>query len=444
MLSLHNQRQPRLSPLVVHQRDQHVQLTMRPYVGEPQPSVSIVAEIDDTRVVIFDSARDVLAALSLEREETHRIRLSLIEDPSSATACILQFRGVWLSKGAILVPHGSHEHDSRDKSVLNSERDPPNRRKSFDLVTDAEPAAYETKHHKKPDLSRTKLSYIMTWDRNLARHTNADFSRLTLGNYSLVGTQEQSQGSHLTTQHLYFRAGPPSTPLFSHAYRFPSDPPDVLILQLGTNDAAHLEATQTLTPPTPSHQINKHLDAITTAYATFIKSIRKSAYPASSPTNNNGTQSCYTHSLWQQDYLYNSAPATLPILILPPLNAPRYFAAALQSLVFDLVTKEGDTALHLIDTKGWFQNADFIAQSSSNATTTILTPQAQKTFATYIRQHLCPYLSTNPEDECSFRRHDIRTGKVYVPVEDELEKVLLESKIRKVNEGLFGIPFGRN
>ena len=423
-------------------------MTIRQYVGEPQSPVSIVAEIDGTCVVNFDSERKGLAALSLEREKTHRIRLSLIETPTSVSgAGTLQFRGVWVSKGAMLIPRDSAEHDDGHLHTQHSTRGLPARRKSFELVTDTIPPGSARDDSTESDVSKRTISQIMTWDRQLANYMNADFTRLTLGYDSLVCAEDQSQGSCVTTQDLYFRAGPPSTPLFSHAYSFSSHPPDVLIVQLGTNDAAHLEALRTQTPPAPSHQVHKHLDAITTAYATFIKSIRKSAYPGSSLANDRDIEHSTTASLWQQDHLYNSAPAILPIFILPPLNAPSYFTAALQSLVYDLLTKEGDTSLHLIDTKGWFQSTDFVAISSSSdappdprspSQFTLLTAQAQMKFTTYMHQHLCPYLSTDPDEECSFRQHDIHTGKVYVPVEDELEKVLLESKIRKVKEGLFG------
>ena len=149
-------------------------------------------------------------------------------------------------------------------------------------------------------------------------------------------------------------------------------------------------------------------------------------------------------------FVYNSAPSTIPILVLSPFSfsgsgsGSEIWASSTQHVVHKL-RDEGDVATFWIDTSGWFGEEDFAASNTEkyakrSATATgpreeNLTPQGLRKARAYMAAHLCQYLAPDAST-CPFLRHEVYKGKVYVPRDAAVEKLLEELKVKRI-KGLF-------
>ncbi|KAL9625338.1 MAG: hypothetical protein Q9160_000401 [Pyrenula sp. 1 TL-2023] len=99
-----------------------------------------------------------------------------------------------------------------------------------------------------------------------------------------------------------------------------------------------------------------------------------------------------------------------------------------------LWTEDGDAHVHWIDTSGWLDKPS----SPETEPDAGLTATEHKLVASYLSMHLCPHLAETPNEECEFLGHEAPyVGKVVVPRERELERMLEQSKIEKIKEKFF-------
>ena len=425
----------------------------------PSAHISVIARLNGNQTWYFDSGRKAFLKVPINDLGFHTIRLILGDTVSNSKQAhgTLHFRGIWLGKGGKLMdaiedpelsenrlsqqcrPSVQQPQGDQNTSQLaqNSGKRPSSSRssqRSFELVSD-EPNFAQIEEAANVTLaSAHATSMLVSWKVHLADVFQADLTYIPTQLASLSKKSTVLDESPFTAQEIYFRSGLPGTSLFSRPWRFNGLPPDVLILQLGSNDASALACLQSDAESKFSHSVTKFVQSFTHAYEVLVKSIRKAAHPTSSPQLSGN----------RYDYIYNSAPDLVPIILLPPLNAPAIIIHAIQAAVTTL-RKEGDTSLFLLDAHGWLDSADLMyteqnvtfAEKQCTIETVSLAAHAHKKFAAYLSQHVCPYLTADPV-QCPFKPLDLYQGKVYDAAEDELNKVLLESKISKVKGALFG------
>lgn len=448
LLSLHNRRSskpPSETPRIIN-----LGLSLNSISGGVSAqAVSLVVYIDKAPSTYVESRGYGLVAVTnskLEPTIHHHIRIVLAGgiDPLGWTT--MQFKGLWLSKGGSLKdPVGSSfstlqnggegkencsaelasnafsQSNSRRKNDSFAVRGPNSYEKTFELITDAPSLGGNSEASVDSATSMKSFTHTIDWGTQLANVFNVHHTRINVGKYCLTKKCHLDDPTP-TIQDIYFRSGPPGTSLFNRPWSFGGSAPDVLILHLGYNDVYHLLSSD----PGSGENVAQHetissfLQTFSSSYTTFIQSIRKTAYPIHPAY-------LHTHRPINHDYIYNSAPNDIRIFIVPPFNAPTAVLATLQTLVTTL-RDGGDTTLFLLHTTGWLQPTDFDADNHA-----LLAPSAHAKIAASLALHLCPYLSADDET-CPFRRHDVYQGTVYLPSEDEVGKVLVESKIGKIKQ----------
>lgn len=159
-------------------------------------------------------------------------------------------------------------------------------------------------------------------------------------------------------------------------------------------------------------------------YIKFVRAIRRVAYPLH-------PAAFQDYSSNADGYVYNSAPATIPIFVVVPFTGAMQFST---QKVVEKLQSEGDKAVYWLDTSGWFSAEDFESDPDSDSTgekRLLLTSQGNRKAAAFLHAHLCHYLADDPT-QCPFQKHEAYTGRVYVPRDAELEKLMEESKVRKL------------
>lgn len=160
------------------------------------------------------------------------------------------------------------------------------------------------------------------------------------------------------------------------------------------------------------------------AYVQFVQTIRRAAYPLH-------PAAIHDYLLNADGFVYNSAPATIPIFVVSPFTGEMFHSS---QRVVQKLQSEGDNAVFWLDTSGWFSSADFDADvddPASNRRRPRLNAQGNRKAAVSLHAHLCHYLADD-QNHCPFLKHEAYTGKVYVPIDAELDKLIEESKVRKL------------
>lgn len=159
------------------------------------------------------------------------------------------------------------------------------------------------------------------------------------------------------------------------------------------------------------------------SYCKLIAAIRRAAYPL-----HPGALQDYSSNA--DGFVYNSAPATLPIFVVSPFAGEVFHST---QKVVEKLQSEGDKAVYWLDTSGWFSGTDFDSVEDRRASHAkqILNVQGNRKAAAFLHAHLCHFLAQEPSD-CPFLKHEAFTGKVYVPKDADLEKLIEESKIEKL------------
>lgn len=157
-------------------------------------------------------------------------------------------------------------------------------------------------------------------------------------------------------------------------------------------------------------------------YMDLVQDIRKAAYPIHSAALGD----------YQADgdgFVYNSAPAMTPILIVAPFTGALHHST---QKVVQRLQEGGDRSVFWIDSSGWFSSSDFHpSDSDGDLSRQVLNARGTRKAALYMHAHLCHYLHPD-QSRCQFFPHDIYTGQVYIPEAAELEKLTEELKLQKL------------
>lgn len=160
------------------------------------------------------------------------------------------------------------------------------------------------------------------------------------------------------------------------------------------------------------------------SYLDFIRAVRRAAYPLH-------PAALHDYSSNADGFVYNSAPATIPIFVISPVSGE--MSQSSQRVVARLHS-EGDKAVFWLDTSGWFSATDFAVDvdgRSSNEKHRHLNVQGNRKAAIFLHAHLCHYLAKD-SSRCPFLKHEAYTGKVYNPRDADFDKWMEESKVKKL------------
>lgn len=192
------------------------------------------------------------------------------------------------------------------------------------------------------------------------------------------------------------------------------------MLVLGSSDEASFQKHDSEYEET-IHDLQRKFED---AYVKFVQTIRRAAYPLH-------PAALHEYSSNADGFVYNSAPATIPIFVVTPFHGE--ISHSTQKVV-ERLQSEGDNAVFWVDTSGWFSSADFdtdVDDPMSDRRGLRLNAQGNRKAAVYLHGHLCHYVAED-QSQCPFLRHEAYTGKVYVPRDAELDKLIEESKIKKL------------
>lgn len=307
-------------------------------------------------------------------------------------------------------------------------------------------------------LSTTPVSSTASWAVNWPTLLQNNFNDTT------VTTLDVSSSSCLTSrckkiaakpQHIFFRSGPPDSTLHNHLWPFTqtTSVPSALVLMLGLSDVENLLAT---TVP-GKHTLTSFTEELSHEYSSFVQTIRRTAYSPSSLANiksRSGPDSnpnSEQRTLLDESYLYNSAPSTLPIvLVLPPIPSILLVSHSRQikSTLHHTATKVidnlrwhiGDRKTVLVDTAGWLNDSDFTSCENHrsdyvSASDFVLNQSGHVKFAHYLSLHLCPYMGGK---DCPFEKHEDYTGNLAVPEIEAIGRKMEAKRVEKLHE-MFGI-----
>lgn len=170
------------------------------------------------------------------------------------------------------------------------------------------------------------------------------------------------------------------------------------------------------------------------AYVKFVQAIRRAAYPLH-------PAALHDFSSNADGFVYNSAPATIPIFVVNPYSGELSHST---QRVVEKLQSEGDKAVFWLDTSGWFSPEDFdvdIHGFVPDEETRQLNIQGNRKAAVFFNQHLCHYLAED-QAQCPFLKHEAYTGTVFVPKDAELDKFIEGAKVEKL-KALFRPEVGK-
>ena len=470
-LELHNRKTAKLSSHNKHDGTTSLLLTPKQLKFSPAGPVRLLITVNGTHEVAHhQEAYGILPlVIGINVSCLHTIEVTLLQSASPAT---LQLKGLWLRKGGQLL-HTSPRPDvvaqlanATDEKETDSQigrRSVRLRRRlievmaPFSLLGVSQGPEWEvTSQHDRrivPWLKLVQQNFINTTTSELVLETGACLTKR-------CQTQDSTSPAPATAQSIFFRAGAPNTYLFDRLWPFSSaaDLPTALILVLGVAD---VETFLNTTSPT-KHQVSQFVDEFSRSYSEFIQTIRRTAYSPASMSRRQLTDEISFQKGPDESYLYISATSQMPIfLVLPPLPPtevePRSKHLAhllnhgMSKVLNELKWHIGDKRTFVIDTAGWLDVKDFVAQGVSTRTGSdqmphvdlSLTGTGHVKFAQHLSPHLCHYLVDRDRDdgmaECPFDRHDEYTGNLYEPDESSVRKIIQEIKVKKVKE-MFGVP----
>lgn len=159
-------------------------------------------------------------------------------------------------------------------------------------------------------------------------------------------------------------------------------------------------------------------------YIKFVKIIRRAAYPLH-------PAAVHDYSSNGDGFVYNSAPATLPIFVVSPFTGTMHHCS---QRIVEKLQSEGDKAVFWLDTSGWFSSTDFEPDVDGRVPDNKkrrLNSQGNHKAVAFMHAHLCHYLAKD-QSGCPFLKHEAYSGQVYIPQDAEINQMLEESKIKKL------------
>lgn len=376
--------------------------------------VALMITLCNGNIIHFASSEDGLVAINLNTGQDQADCLVRISHAGgmSQEAAVLQFKGVWLPTGASLRPQAQLD-DGRARQL----KLPIAYRKNVELLVDS------LEH-----LSGRSAMCTVEWLAQVVAHFDADQVKIPVHDHCLTEACTRILALDISTKDVFFRSGPAGSTFYARPWNFNHYVPDVLVLDLGTADYKSFLQSSIMYANShiELHDTHPNLESITnsfiTSYVALIQQIRRVAYPLHPSARDE-------YALDGHGYTYNSAPSTLPIFVMRPLDGS--LEQATLSVVEEM-QKDGDKNVFWIDTSGWLSEADYIP-GNNNQQVRLLTATGHAKVASFMVPHLCLYLE--PQfDKCPFLKRDNYMGSVYVPIEAELDKMIEESKIKKLRE----------
>ena len=390
--------------------------------AEAAAPVALIATTCNGSVIHFASSHDGLLSIHLDLSPGQAecsLRISHAGG-SSQGAGVLEFKGVWLPTGATLQSRATLDSERGAVSVMAPEAHPrlsAPHRKTIELLTDS--SDY---------VSEGSDSHAIGWLAQVAAQFDADQVKIPAHGHCLTEACAKTLALAITTKDLFFRSGPPGTTFFARPWHFQHYVPDVLIIDLGTVDnkwfiQSSRENGGSRVEPREIGQSRDHfISAFVTSYVALIRQIRQVAYPLH-------PSSRHQYTLDGDGYTFNSAPSTLPIFVLRPLDGSLEQATL---SVVEQMQKDGDKSVYWIDTTGWLSEVDYSLENTDRSSRPV-SPAGQAKVASFMDAQLCHYLAPQPE-RCPFLRRDNYFGSVYVPTAAELDKIIEESKTKKLSD----------
>lgn len=390
-------------------------------------SASLMVMVDEQHITLFNATSHgtLEVARSLKVDRSHFVTITNLK--SSAAQGNLEFEGIWVDKGAAFtrIANDRTLQESVFAYQVSAQQHPNTflqpRLETRKLIEVVAPLSLSS-----PSEALTSYAHL------LARSLNASESIVPIAGHCLtIGC------SSVTMQHLYFRAGPPTSSLFALPYRL-STPPSAFVISIGLHDFTHH-----LSASPSTHATSHFTSTFVTAYIKFIRTIRScivSHHPSSAQFGLDPTVS----------FNYNSAPSFLPIFLLTPFTPDRRLKRLLShaiATVAHTVQSDGDRSTFWIDTSGWLLPHDFTVPRTSDMTLSgedsfpipELTQRGHAKVAEYLSYHLCPYLTSSYEEEkekCAFNKLDHYQGHLIVPEEEGVGMQLEERKLELIEEAL--------
>ncbi|KAJ9612188.1 hypothetical protein H2200_003785 [Cladophialophora chaetospira] len=430
----------------------------------PAKQVSLMVEIEGKAIFGVEQASSILRIASdLDPRKTYRLKITHM-----GCHCyrgfydeVLEFEGLWLDRPAL--PRGAANVTVRTTLgrliSLNDERlgnlkqsgdiTPLRNRPVIELVTSERPNEHARMNEWHKDIEGVVEERVGAWYKRLGSRLSADVAMVPLERATLLPSENEREDRQVAVKDLFFRSGPEETAnMFARPWNFASYQPAVLILQFGLVDFVDLFADK---EKANKHTVSKFTDEFVDAYVRLVHTIRSGAYAFqdTDQTNIMGDDG---------SYIYNSAPSTLPIFLIPPFSSRRRLVTrklTLHKFISDALAQvvarlhaEGDKSTHRIDTTGWLDpKIDFDRHHArytykDDVDATPLTAAANVKVAALLADHICPYIKANGGNstdqfalgDCVFDQYESYLGNVYLPKDVQLDRAVLERKIESIKQ----------
>ncbi|KAI4139823.1 MAG: hypothetical protein LQ341_004071 [Variospora aurantia] len=450
----------------------HLSFKPNSAINKPARPISLLARLDQEEYVLLPNASGLVAICSgsLQRDAEHNIRIvaPMTEDNGKG---IVQLEGIWLDKGAHIerIEGTSLNDHSSDEDLLSAESDQVgkkhhagltrllkgsihdveavhqdvlqedkavqdfrNRRKRLEIITDT-PGSYGSRRYAmRTGGADGLLAGVMGWEYLLGEMFSVDHVSTGIDGMCLTQDCIGGTGRPDGIGDIFFRSGPPGSIYMEHPWLFNNDVPDVLVINIGKSDKASFDLY--------ASEYNKTAwdlaERFENTYVSFVKAIRKLAYPKH-PATIQSERSGY------RTYIPNSVPASVPIFIVRPFRGELEHST--QNIV-DRLRADGDEAVFWLDTSGWLDprstsssssDEDFYTDDHVEVPKWRLSERGNQRVAIFLHMHLCRYLARDGE-KCPFLPTEVYQGKVFDPTERDFERYVEGEKERKLRSLFWG------
>ncbi|MCJ1397304.1 hypothetical protein MMC11_000496 [Xylographa trunciseda] len=443
----------------------HLSFRHSPLLDVPAPPVSLLARVDQEEYVLLPNSSLLVSVRNndLDPHLEHQIRIIVPMTDDHGDGAI-QLEGVWLSKegrlarvkGSLLGEDYSDEdllyaesvkigekHQDGLKELLRSGRSKDvedrkeeelekaapaleYRKKILEIITNAPGSPGGRNRGKRKGGADGLLAGVMGWEYLLGEMFDVD--HVTIGVDGMCLTQDciGAVGTPSGLGDVFFRSGPPQSAYFEHPWMFHSYIPDVLVLNLGSSDAASFAAHES--------EYNKSAwdlsEAFEDTYVSFVKTLRQLAYPKHPVV-------VHSERTSSSGIIPPGTPAAIPIFIMRPFRGELEHAT--QGVV-NRLRADGDKAVFWLDTSGWLAdvegetgNEDFYSDRTAMPPVWRLTEQGNQRVAIFLHIHVCGYLAST-EVNCAFLLPNVYQGKVFDPEAANFDRYLENDKEKKLKE----------
>ncbi|MCJ1387391.1 hypothetical protein MMC18_000234 [Xylographa bjoerkii] len=464
----------------------HLSFRYSPLLDIPAPPVSLLARVDQEEYVLLPNSSLLVSIRDndLDPHFEHHIRIivPMTDDHGNG---IIQLEGVWLSKdgrlarieGSLLdedladedslfaesakvgekhrdglkeILNSGHSKDGEDSKEEESESAPPSleyRKKILEIITNAPGSPSGKNRGKRRGGADGLLAGVMGWEYLLGEMFGADHITIGVDGMCLIQDCIGAVGTPSGLGDVFFRrcdwlkfyfpisistntapwcSAPPQSAYFEHPWMFHTYIPDVLVINVGSSDAASFATHET----EYSKSAWDLSEAFEDTYVSLVRSLRQLAYPKHPAV-------VHSERATSSGIIPPGTPAAIPIFIMRPLRGELEHAT--QGVV-NRLRADGDKAVFWLDTSGWLAdveeetgNEDFYIDETVTPPIWRLTEQGNQRVAIFLHMHVCRYLAS-AENECAFLPTNVYQGKVFDPEAADFDRYLENDKEKKLKE----------